>query len=208
MRNISPWKDDEEVLDHFLNPTGLTVKYLRDEHPTGILPVTTHYDEYRKRGFRTPSGKVELYSEELEKMGYDPLPTYHEPLESPISTPELARDYPLVLTTGAREMEYWHSQHRNLSRLRRRNTEPMADIHPDTAGKYGIGDGNMMTVETKRGSIEIKARVTEDIMPDVISVPHGWAESCENVLTDDTPADPVSGYMAFTGLLARVSKKV
>jgi anaerobic selenocysteine-containing dehydrogenase len=202
-----PWKDDEEVLNHFLEPAGLTVKYLRDEHPTGILPVTTHYDEYSKRGFRTSSGKVELYSEELEKMGYDPLPTYQEPVESPISTPELARDYPLVLTTGARETEYWHSQHRNLSRLRRRNPEPMADIHADTAAKYGIGNGDLMVVETKRGSIEIKARVSQEIMPDVVSVPHGWPESCENVLTDDAPADPVTGYPAFTGLLARVSKK-
>jgi anaerobic selenocysteine-containing dehydrogenase len=203
-----PWKDDDEVLDHFLKPAGLTVEYLRDEHPTSILPFTKHFDEYRKRGFRTPSGKVELYSEELERMGYDPMPTYQEPLESPISTPELAMDYPLVLTTGAREMEYWHSQHRNLSRLRRRNPEPLAEIHLDTARRYGIGDGDLIVVETKRGSIEIKARVTQDIMPDVVIVPHGWAESCENMLTDDTPADPVSGYMAFTGLLARVSKKV
>jgi anaerobic selenocysteine-containing dehydrogenase len=135
------------------------------------------------------------------------LPTYQEPVESPISTPELARDYPLVLTTGARETEYWHSQHRNLSRLRRRNPEPVADIHADTAAKYGIGDGDLMVVETRRGGIEIKARVSQDIMPDVVSVPHGWPESCENVLTDDTPADPVTGYPAFTGLLARVSKK-
>jgi len=203
-----PWKDDEEVLDHFLEPTGLTVKYLRDEHPTGILPLTTHFDEYKKRGFRTPSGKVELYSEELEEMGYDPLPTYQEPIESPISTPELAKDYPLVLTTGAREMEYWHSQHRNLSKLRRRNREPMAEIHPDTARKYGISDGDLMVVETKRGSIEIKARVSQDIMPDIVSVPHGWAESCENVLTDDMPVDPVSGYIAFTGLLCKITKMV
>jgi anaerobic selenocysteine-containing dehydrogenase len=203
-----PWKDDEEVLDHFLKPIGLTVRYLRDEHPTGILPLTTHYDEYKKRGFPTPSGKVELYSEELEKMGYDPLPTYQEPRESPISTPELATEYPLVLTTGAREKEYWHSQQRNLSKLHRRNPGPLAEIHPDTARRYGIGDGDLTVVETKRGSIEIKARVTQDIMPDIVSVPHGWAESCENMLTNDIPADPVSGYVAFTGLLCKISKKV
>jgi anaerobic selenocysteine-containing dehydrogenase len=81
-------------------------------------------------------------------------------------------------------------------------------MHPDTAGKYGISDGDLMVVETRRGSIEIKARVSQDIMPNVVSIPHGWPESCENVLTDDTPADPVSGYIAFTGLLARVTKKV
>jgi anaerobic selenocysteine-containing dehydrogenase len=201
-----PWEDDEEVLDYFLEPSGLTVKYLRDEHPTGILPLTNNYYEYKEKGFRTPSGKVELYSEELEKLGYDPLPTYQEPPESPISTPELAKQYPLILITGARELEYWHSQHRNLSKLRRRNPEARADIHPSTARKYDVSDGDLMIVETKTGGMEIKARITEDILPGVISVPHAWPGV--NMLTDDTPVDPVSGYMAFTGLLCRVSKKL
>jgi anaerobic selenocysteine-containing dehydrogenase len=63
-----------------------------------------------------------------------------------------------------------------------------------------------MIVETKTGGMEIKARITEDILPGVISVPHAWPGV--NMLTDDTPVDPVSGYMAFTGLLCRVSKKL
>ena len=55
-------------------------------------------DYWRKGGgFPTPTGKLELYSTVLEKMGYDPLPYFKEPGESPISTPELAKEYPLVL---------------------------------------------------------------------------------------------------------------
>ena len=200
-----PWKDDEEILDYFLEPSGLTVKYLRDEHPTGTLPVTKKYNEYKEKGFKTPSGKVELYSEELEKLGYDPLPTYQEPPEGPISAPELAKAYPLILTTGARELEYWHSEHRKLPKLRRRNPEARAAIHPNTARKYDVSDGDLMIVETKTGGTEIKARVTEDILPCVVSFPHAWPG--ENMLTDDTPVDPVSGYPAFTGLLCRVRRK-
>ena len=199
-----PWKSDEEALDYFLHPSGLTVKYLRDEHPTGIIYGKLNYDEYKEKGMRTPSGKIELYSEELERLGYDPLPTYREPPESPISTPELAKEYPLVLTTGARELEWWHSQHRNLPGLRRRNPEPTAEIHPDTARKYGIGDGEPMIVETERGSLEVKARVTEDIIPELVSLGHTWPEASENILTDDTPADPISGYPAFKALLCKV----
>jgi len=56
--------------------------------------------------FNTPSGKVELYSTKLEKLGYDPLPYFAEPGESPYSTPELAREYPLILTTGYRQPFY------------------------------------------------------------------------------------------------------
>lgn len=201
-----PWKDDEEALDYFLEPSGLTVKYLRDEHPTGVICGDVMYDEYKQRGLRTPSRKVELYSEELKKLGYDPLPTYKEPPESPISTPELAKEYPLVLTTGARELEYFHSQHRNIAGLRRRNPEPRAEIHVDTGRKYGVSDGDLMMVATKRGSIEVKARVTEDIIPDVVCLGH-WP-AYENLLTDDTPADPISGYPAFKGLLCRIWRKI
>ncbi|MFC1974157.1 molybdopterin-dependent oxidoreductase [Chloroflexota bacterium] len=202
-----PWKDDEETLDYYLEPSGLTVKYLRDEHPTGIIEGRKYYDEYKEKGFPTPSGRVELYSSTLEKLGYDPLPSYQEPGESPLSTPELAMEYPLVLTAGVRELEYWHSQYRNIRELRRRNSGPSAEIHLDTASNYGIQDGDLMIIETKRGRIEVRARVTDDIMSGIVSVGHAWPEASENVLTDDMPADPLSGYPAFAGVLCRIKKK-
>ncbi|MFC1926798.1 molybdopterin dinucleotide binding domain-containing protein, partial [Chloroflexota bacterium] len=202
-----PWKDDEETLDYYLEPSGLTVEYLRDEHPTGIIEGHKYYDEYKEKGFPTPSGKVELYSSELEKLGYDPLPTYREPGESPLNMPELAKEYPLVLTAGVRELEYWHSQYRSLSRLHRRNPGPSAEINTDTADMYDIKDGDLIVIETKIGSIEVRARVSGDIMPGVVSVGHAWPEASENVLTDDTPVDPLSGYPALAGVLCRVRKK-
>ena len=202
-----PWKDIEEVMDYFMEPSGLTVKHLKEEAPSGLATAPKYYDEYKKRGFHTPSGKVELYSEELERLGYDPLPTYYENPESAISSPELAKEYPLVLTTGARILEYWHSQYRNVPGLRHRVPDPAVEVHPETARKYGVADGEWAIVETKRGSIEIKASVTEDIAPNVVSIPHGWEEANVNKLTDNTPADPVSGYPVLKGLLCRMRKK-
>lgn len=202
-----PWKDLDEVMDYFLEPTGLTVKYLTEEAPCGVETAPKFYDEYKHRGFNTPSGKVELYSDELEKLGYDPMPTYYENPETAISNPELAKDYPLVLTTGARIHEYWHSQHRNVPALRRRVPDPIFEVHPETAKSYGVADGEWAIVETVRGSIEIKASVTEDITTNVISVPHGWQEANVNILTDDTPADPITGYPVLKGLLCRIRRK-
>jgi len=66
----------------------------------GYATVDPQYKQYEKNGFTTPTGKVEIYSTIFERHGYDPLPTYTEPRESPTSTPELMKDYPYILITG------------------------------------------------------------------------------------------------------------
>jgi len=205
-----PWKNDEEVVDHFFEPSGLNVKKILEAHPEGYIhPQTVPGEQqYKQEGFRTLSGKVDIYSGLMEKIGQDPLPTYFEPRESPIRTPELFEKFPLFLTTGTRDVEWYHSEHRHLDKLRQRIPHPVAEIHPDTAAKYNIHDNEPMIIETKTGSLEIEARFTADIMPDMISVPHGWDEAPENMLTDDRPADPVSGFPALTALLCRVRSKI
>ena len=87
------------------------------------------------------------------------------------------------------------------------NPEPLMDIHPDTAKSYGINDGDMIIVENKRGSIEIKAKITEDIGRGVVHIPHGWSKANVNFLTDDARVDPVTGYPALKSFLCRISKK-
>jgi len=201
-----PWQDWEEALDYILQPSGLTIEYLAKEKPEGVFYDTIKYRQYEQTGFSTPSGKFELYSETLEKLGQDPLPTHREPLESPISTPELAKEYPLILTTGARVPQYVHSQFHNIAQLRKASPEPVAEIHANTASEYGIADGDMVNVETKRGSIRVKAKATQDIIPGVVSICHGWSEANVNLLTDGMPADPISGFPALKALLCKISK--
>ena len=94
-------------------------------------------------GFRTPTGKIELYSTRFEQMGYAPLPSYEEPPESPISTPKIAAHYPLVLTTGGRISFFFNSEHRQIDRLRKAHRDPVAEIHPDTASRLGIVERRM-----------------------------------------------------------------
>jgi anaerobic selenocysteine-containing dehydrogenase len=200
-----PWKDELEVYDYVMEPMGLTVQGLL-EKPEGVFYGEANYGIDEQKGLQTPSGKVEIFSESLESIGDDPLPCYREPPESPLSTPALAQEYPLVLTTGARVPEYFHSQLRGISRLHRLRPEPTAEIHTDTAAKYGIKDKDTIEVQTKRGAIRIKAKVTKDIVPGAVSINHGWREANVNILTDDDPVDPVAGNPSLKAMLCRVTK--
>jgi anaerobic selenocysteine-containing dehydrogenase len=198
-----PWKTEEEIIDFFLGPSGLTREQLTKEHPEGAFYAKMKYQQGK---YRTPSGKIELYSQTLAENGYDPIPHHVEPSKSPISTPELYKKYPVILTTGSRVPEYTHTQFRGVPKLQETAPEPIAEVHPDTASKYGISDGDMITVETVKGKINIKARTTEELLPGVISIPHGWAQANSNELTELEPRDPVTGYTEMKALLCRISK--
>lgn len=205
----------EDIMDSRLTPLGLTFPQLCERR----LCFPPHeYRKYEKQGFRTPSRKVELYCKALAKMGYDPLPTFREPPESPVQRPDLAGMFPLVLTTGARRLEFFHSEHRQIASLRKRRPDPTAEINPATAVRYGIKSGDWIKVSSPRGSIRMKALVTEDIMPDVVNVDHGWWfperggpdygvwESNANVLTSNKPPyDPAFGSYQMRGLLCNVA---
>jgi anaerobic selenocysteine-containing dehydrogenase len=199
------WEDEDEVFTTLLGPTNITVDQLK-ENPDGIFYSPSEEHKYLKDGFNTPSGKVEIYSELMEKHGYDPLPTFREPAESPVSKPQLVGKYPLILTTGERVIAFTHSQHRNVPMLRGRVPQPSLEINTITAKRLAINDGDLVTVESPRGSIQLKAKVTEDIHPKVVSIPHGWAEANANILTDDEGRDPISAYPGFRSVLCRALK--
>jgi len=202
--NYFPWKTFAEAADALLQSAGFSYEELK-KHPEGIMPEAPP-GRLLENGFYTFSGKIELYSQSLESNGYDPLPVYHEPMESIVSTPEIARDYPLTLTTGARQPMYLHSQHRNIASLNKLLPEPWLEIHSQTARACGIDDGDQAVVESSRGSISMKARVTDGILPDVVHLPHGWQHADCNLLTDHEKRDPVSGFPGLKSSLCRVRK--
>jgi len=194
-----PWNSAEEVINYVLEPTRLTVKDLLEKYPAGLKFGEVMYGEYEKRGFKTPSGKVEIYSKTLEELGHHPLPTHMEPLETPLS--KLAEDYPLILTTGARVLPFTHSQLRNIKKLRERMPKAVAEINPETARKYRVRNGESVMLKTQRGSIRIGLEFTEDIAPSVVNISHGWAEANVNLLTSQEPADPISGCPGLSNAL-------
>jgi len=200
-----PWKDADELFEYLLKPSGITLAQLK-QNPGGVYYAEREFQKYLKDGFNTPSKKLEIYSELMEQYGYDPLPTFKEPAQSPASRPDLAGEYPLILTTGAKTVAYLHSEYRNLPSLRRLVPEPLIEINPQIASSLGIADRDLVKVESIRGSIELKAKLTEDIHPKVVSIQHGWSEANANLLTDDEARDPVSGYPEFKCVLCRVTK--
>lgn len=203
-----PWENTDEFVNHQLSPSGLTLEKLAKDYPSGYMYAQQKFGQYRQRGFLTPSKKVEIYSETMAKLGHAPLPIYIEPSESPVSSPEMAKDYPLILTTGARTLESLQSELHDLPSLQILACDNfVGQLHPSTAKEYGITHGEMMTVETKRGSIAIKAKVTEDALPGVVSVPVGWRKASANALTSDKPGSAVVGVPQMKVLLCRVAKK-
>src|SRR5690606_8600721 len=97
--------------------------------------------KYERVGFGTPTGKFELYSNAMKEWGYDPLPAHVEAAESPISTPERYRDYPLVLITGAKQAMYYHSQGKQIPSLRSLAPEPLVELHTETAQSLNLSAG-------------------------------------------------------------------
>ena len=131
------WATGEDALDYLLEPAGLTWEQFKEK---GYLKGYGYY-KYRKGGFSTPTRKVELYSTTLEDWGRDPLPKYAEIPESPVSTPDLAKEYPYILNAGLRTPIFFHSANRQVPWLREIRPDPIVEIHPETAKKHGIRNG-------------------------------------------------------------------
>ncbi|MFC1979094.1 molybdopterin-dependent oxidoreductase [Chloroflexota bacterium] len=183
-RQGMPWNTVEELYDHLLKPSGLTYAQLCEK--VWMIPPAGHstapYLRYEKGllrkdgrpGFLTPSGKIELYSSWLEYWGLNPLPYYEEPPFSPVSTPDLYKEYPLILTTGARSPAYFHSEHRQIPWLREIDPEPNIEINPETAHELGVKEGDMVYVENWLGRCRRKVKTTPIIHPKVVMVSAGW----------------------------------
>lgn len=199
-----PWERVEEAIEAQLEPLDIGIDDLK-ANPEGMFygdPPT--YRSYEEEGFRTPTGKVELYSHTLASYGYDPLPRYEEPKESPKASPDVAERYPLVLNAGYRVAAYTNTRHRSLPSLRKRMPEPLAEIHPDTAEAYGVVDGQRIVIESPRGKVAMKARVTDGVVPNTVSVPQGWEKANVNVLTDEQDCDPVLAAPSLRAELCRI----
>jgi len=216
---------EEERVRFVFKDTPFSLEDLK-AHPEGVK-----YDagrmEYRKYekgllrsdgkpGFNTPSGKVELVSSMLQKYGYDGLPVYVEPKEGPLGSPELYEKYPLVLNTGARLQSAFRSQHLNIPGLLKLQPKPQVLIHPADAEARGISDGDRVWVESPRGKVGVRARVTDDVMTGQVELNVGggspiqaeeWREANANFVTDFENRDPISGFPVYKALLCDVKNR-
>ncbi len=204
------WPNLAACLDDILKPAGLNYEELKK---FGFLKGEWVYRKYEKKGFPTPSGKVEIYSSRFADWGYDPLPNYREPIPADSK-------YPLILTS-AKEAHYFHSAYRNVSSLRRLSPEPRVLMHPQTAQGLGILEGEWVVIETQQGAIKQKAAFDEHLHPQVVVGAYGWwfperhdlelcgwKEANINILTDNRPPyEPAIGSTNLRAIPCRVYKE-
>ncbi len=215
-----PWTTVDQVWDYRLSPVNLTFDQLLQQNGLFGKP---EFQRYKKYGFGTPSGKVELRSSTFEALGCEPLPVYREMVHSPVGEPELAKAFPLVLISGSRFMPMYHSEQRQIEQARKKRPDPLVTLHPETAKGLKLAEGEWVKVQTPFGSIRMRLAVSDVVDRRMADADHGWwfperqeaeptlfgvFESNVNVLCPDGSefCSPEIGSWPHTALLCRVEK--
>ncbi len=174
-----PFSTEEEFYDFCLEKTDFSFNDLKER--SWAYPHFEYYKHEKgqlrpdgKVGFATATGRYNFYSQEMAFFGLPPIPVYEEPPESPVTTRDLSKTYPLVLSTGARLWGFFHSEHRQSPSMRRIHPKPLARIHPNTAVKYGIEQGDYILIENMYGSCKMYAELYEGLREDTVSTDHAW----------------------------------
>jgi anaerobic selenocysteine-containing dehydrogenase len=141
---------------------------------------------------------VEIWSETFLANGYAPLPDYEEPKIGPVARPDLAKRFPLILTS-AKNTLFCNSQHRGLPSLRKRDRDPTVELHPDSAATRGINAGDWVRIESPEGSIRARAQLNANLDPRVVVGQHGWWQGCGEL--DSPHYDPFSSDGSNLNLL-------
>ena len=156
---------------------------------------------------RTPSGKIELAP-----------PMLLADLQRPAQ--DLARQTPSMVIIGRREVRSNNSWMHNLPLLAKGPERCTALVHPTDAQRLGLADGAMARIRSRAGSIEARVQLSGDMMPGVVSLPHGWGHDLAgtrlalaaqrpganlNDLLDENWRDPLSGNAVLSGIAVELA---
>lgn len=178
--HVFPWKNNEEVMDDVCSRSGIGQSWDEFETKTLWYDNPPDFEYYKKSMMYTPTGKCELYSTIFEKLGIDPLPHWEDAPESPYSTPALAEEFPLILNGCGKVKTKNNSWGHQVKELRDMHPDPLVYIHPDTAKKHGIKDGEWTWIESARGRVKMKCRYDDMNDPRVIRADNSmWYEDAD-----------------------------
>jgi len=220
--------DMDEGLKHILEPSGISLKDLRS-NPRGIhVDGAPRYRKYAGNkdgspapGFKTPTKRVEIYSQFFLEHDQYPLPVFVPPFPNTHGNPALAEKFPLVLTSFKSAL-FCQSQHRGIAQLRKQHPNPVVEIHPDTAMQRGITEHDRVRIETPDGTSLARAKLNEKLEPGVVCTEHGWWQGCAelglqatatigpacnnyNALIGNDVCDPVSGSVPLRSYPCQIS---
>lgn len=211
---LMPWRTQREFNRFLVKDTGLDLETIAME---GYATFEYAEGDFARQVFKTPSGKVELWSQRMMEAGLDPLPDYVPTGACGENDPA----YPFTLQTGLREKTYHHSRFREQAWARKVSPDPLLKLHPDTALILGVSDGDWVKVETPRGggACRLKASVTEATAPGVVVTGMGWwlpeaagpefgalDVNINSALSYAGPYDPASGSADTRGVPCRITR--
>ncbi len=218
-------QNQEEILEYILSDSGYNVEDLKkaDRHVLRTDVAKRQFKKWEsgllrrdgKPGFETPSGKFEIKSTVLEKYGYSGIPRYEESDETPLSNPELFERYPLILGTGPAKPDM-KSCLRAIPAFMKKYPYPAVEINESDAKDRRIETGDVVMIKTSRGSVLMRAYVTDKIMKGCVYAPVGgggplgtdeWKQANVNILTDSGQFDEISGFPNYKSLLCEVKKR-
>ncbi|HUA32571.1 MAG TPA: molybdopterin-dependent oxidoreductase [Candidatus Binataceae bacterium] len=188
-------------------PDGLTLAKIKEsEHGIDLGPLEPRLREL----LNTRSGKIELAPREM----LDDLPR----LRAHMTT---GRDGMILI--GRRDLRWSNSFMHNLPALVKGRDRCVLQISPSDAGRFGLGEGDSARITSRVGSVVAPIEITTDLMPGVVSLPHGWGHDAEgsqlqvakahagvntNVLTDDRAYDVLSGTAVLFGTPVRIEPEL
>jgi anaerobic selenocysteine-containing dehydrogenase len=202
-----PWSSAEEAINYQLAPSGLTVARLR-KNPEGLRATPLAFEKFRTQGFATPSGKVEFFSERLDRAGHLAVPFQDGDTGNPISFADAMGPEALIGISGERTNRFTHTQFHNIPWLTHGEKTGTVDLHPEDARARNITSGQWLTISSSRGGIRMRAEISEVVHPGVVRIAWGWGEidpqANVNNLTDDDRRDPVTGTPSNRSFMCRI----
>jgi len=216
---LAPWEWSEQIIDFRLrvgqhgdgfgaNPAGLTLRKLIDEYPSGadFGPLVQRFPD----AIKTVSGTVELAPQPI----IDDLARHTAAFEA------LGQANEQLLLIGRRQLKTVNSWMHNLNVLIKGKTDCTLQVHPDDASRLGLIDGGSAQVQSRVGMVVAPVEVTDEVMPGVVCLPHGWGYDeagiemytaktkpgvNSNALTDDAALDVLSGNCALNAIPVEVT---
>lgn len=203
----TPFHSYEDFMNRLISSTGVTLEELKaaPNHmvkATKIMPGKTAEQIMQ---LKTPSGKIEFVSSALvscNKEHHNGLPIYRDyRKELPLD------EYPLILSTGSRKPQLFHSRTYRMPWLADLEKYPMVEIHPCDAEKYGLKEGDLVTLTTPVGSMDFVLCENAGTLKGTVNIYHGAGDKDINYIMDDNYLDPISGFPGFKSYCCRLEKK-
>ncbi len=199
------YENEEDYIKQELAPLGFNINELRQK---GFLIANANLEEERPPVFNTPSGKIEIYSETLEKAGFPGWPTWIEP-----PYPKPGEFYLLTGKVGQHTQMATH----NNRLLHKYEDKPRLWIATSIAKERGINTDDLVKVTSKVGEVIVPALVTEAIRPDCVYLTPGYGHLSKGLriafnhgVSDselhETYTDPISGGQALTQTFVKIEK--